>query len=200
MPVLAMQVTIPKAYQNLLLQTPVSRPIAIGLDNPSETAIATRGTDLFSFRREGLQITTRPIGYHGKEGTWVVVVAFRIAGGPMAPREGAVYFNPKRADDYRLLQHLATQERLRFLFLSTRLKIVVGQTAGWFVQHRQEVRTVLAQIGHSRSNESPARETDFDFEGAKSEFLKLYSVTTLLTAHPRSAGRLSSTFQGVVLD
>src|SRR2546427_7102186 len=155
-----MKTTISPAYRTLLLQQPTVTPILVRLEKSADTALAIRVTDLFSFRRQGLPITARAIGYQGKEGTWVVTVAFRIAGTPVAPLEGVAYANPRHEDDLRLLQSLATQERLPFLFLSPHLKVVVRQEATWSVHHRQDVRLLLAQVAHAQTNKRLARDED----------------------------------------
>ncbi|MBI3303308.1 MAG: hypothetical protein HYZ72_14680 [Deltaproteobacteria bacterium] len=195
-----MKASIPQTYRAALLQLPVLTPILIGLEKPEETGLAMRVPNLFSFRRAGIPISIRPVGYQGKEGTWVVVIAFGIAAERTPLMEGAVYVNPLQEDEHRLLQHLAKQERLPFLFLSPRLKVAVRQDAGWSVYHRQEVRMLLAQMGHSRPDKKPVREVDPDFERARKEFESLYSVKTLLAAHTHSDVWVSSSFRGVVLD
>ena len=129
-----------------------------------------------------------------------MAVAFRIAGTPIAPLEGVVSLNPRHEDDLHLLQSLATQERLPFLFLSPHLKVVIRQEAIWSVHHRQEVRLLLAQVAHSQPTQRPAEGEDLDFERARKEFQDLYSVSTLLAVHPRREVRVSSPFRGVVLE
>ena len=195
-----MKTTISPAYRTLLLQQPAVTPILVRLEKSADTALAMRVADLFSFRRQGLPITARAIGYQGKEGTWVVTVAFRVAGTPVALLEGVAYANPRHEDDLFLLQSLATQERLPFLFLSPHLKVVIRQEATWSVHHRQEVRLLLAQVAHAQTNKRLARDEDLDFARARKEFQELYSVSTLLTAHPRKDMRVPSPFRGVVLE
>jgi hypothetical protein len=196
----SMKANIPQAYRTALLQRPLSTPTLIGLEKPEETAVAMRVTDLFSFRRQGIPITTRAIGYQGKEGIWVVAVAFCLARNPAAPFAGVAYVNPRQASDLHLLQCLAKQERLPFLFLSPHLKVTVRQNASWDVHHRQEVRLLLAQIGHLRSVQETAGSMDPDFECARQEFQRLYSVKTLLAVRTQGDARTSSPFRGVVLD
>src|SRR5712691_5467353 len=191
-----MKTTISQAYRTLLLQQPTATPILVRLEKSEDTALAMRVTDLFSFRRQGLPITVKAIGYQGKEGTWVVTVAFRIAGTPVAPFEGAAYANPRQEDGLRLLQRLATQERLPFFFLSPHLKVVVRQEAGWSVHHRQEVRLLLVQMAHVQTNKRLTGGEDLDFERAKKEFQDLYSIKTLIVVNPRSEVRFSSPFRG----
>lgn len=195
-----MKVRIPQAYRTVLLQQPVSTPLLVGLENPTETALALRVTDLFSLRRQRRSITVWPIGYQGKEGPWLVAIAFCVGNDPAAPLEDAAYMNPRQADDHRLLQHLATQERLPFLFLSPRLTVAAGHGAPWSVQHRQEVRMLLARIEHSLPGEELTGSVDPDFERVKQEFQGLDAIKTLLTLHTHSDVRLSAPFRGVVLD
>lgn len=195
-----MKTLISPAYRASLLQQPTATPILVHLEKSADTALAMRVADLFSFRRQGLPITARAIGYQGKEGTWVVTVAFRIAGTAVVPLEGVAYANPRHEDDFHLLQSLAMQERLPFLFLSPRLKVVLRQEAAWSVHHRQEVRLLLAQVAHAQTNKRRAGDEDRDFDRARKEFQELYSVSTLLAAHPRKDMRVSSPFRGVVLE
>ena len=195
-----MKTLISPAHRALLLQQPTATPILVRLEKSADTALAMRVTDLFSFRRQGLPITARAIGYQAKEGTWVVAVVFRIAGTPVTPLEGAAYVNPRHEDDLHLLQSLATQERLPFLFLSPHVKVVIRQEATWSVHHRQEVRLLLAQVAHAQTHNRPAGDEDHDFARARKEFQDLYSVSTLLAVHPRKDMRVSSPFRGVVLE
>jgi hypothetical protein len=195
-----MKVDLPKAYRTSLLQAPLSTPTLITLENPIETALALRVADLFSFRRQGLPISARPFGYHGKEGVWVAAVVFRVVRALVAPLEGAVYLNPRQGIDLQLLEHLAKQERLPFCFLSPHLKVTVRRDAPWSVYHRQEVRTLLAQIGHSHPHNRLAEGEDLDFERARKEFASLYPEETLLSTRFQGDRRVSSFFRGVVLD
>ena len=195
-----MKATLVRAHRTALLQTSLATPVLIDLEKSQETALAIRVADLFSFRRQGLPSRVRAIGYQGKEGTWMVAVAFRITGTPVAPFAGAAYVNPRQEDGQRLLQRLAMQERLPFLFFSPHLRVVVRQEAGWSVHHRQEVRLLLAQIAQAQTDKRLTGSEDLDFDRAKKEFQDLYSIRTLLAAHPRSEVRLSSPFRGVVLE
>jgi hypothetical protein len=194
-----MTVSIAPIYHTALLQTPLSTPTLIGLEKSDETALALRVADLFSFRRPGLPITARPIGYQGKEGPWVVVLAFAMKREILPLREGAVYVDPLQDEGHLLLQRLGKQDRFPFLFCSPRLKVVVSQDAPWSVQHRQEIRLILAQIGH-RSHYRSGESSNADFERAKQEFQRLYSLRTFLTIPPRSELHGSPHFRGVVLD
>jgi hypothetical protein len=194
-----MTVSIAQIYHTALLQTPLLTPSLIGLEKSDETALALRVTDLFSFRRPGLPITARPIGYQGKEGPWVVVLAFALKRESLPVQYGAVYVDPLQDEGHLLLQRLGKQERLPFLFCSPRLKIVVSHDAPWSVHHRQEIRLILAQIGH-RSHHRARDSASADFERAKQEFQRLYSLRTFLTIPPRSEPRGSPHFRGVVLD
>lgn len=197
---LPMKVSIPQSYRAVLLQTPPATPICISLGNPAETALAMRVAELFSFRRAGIAITAKPVGYQGKEGIWVVALAFRVASRPAAPFESVAYLNPRRAEDLLLLQHLTKQDQLPFVFFSPHLKVSVRQAAPWSVEQRYEVRMLLARFDHGKREREQGNETDPDFEKAKAEFRRLYSVRTLLSAHPQREAHISSPFRGAVLD
>lgn len=159
-----------------------------------------RVDDLFSFRRQDLAITTRPVGYHGKEGTWMVAVVFRIVGIPTSPLEGAAYVNPWRENDFQLLQQLGQQERLPFLFLRPQLTVTVRHEAQWTVHHRREIRLVLAQVTHSQGSHTSAADGDRAFESVRQEFARLYSVKNLLAFRAPQDVHVSSSFRGVVLE
>ena len=66
-----MKATLVQAHRTALLQTLLATPVLVGLEKSQETALAMRVTDLFSFRRQGLPITVKAIGYQGKEGTQI---------------------------------------------------------------------------------------------------------------------------------
>jgi hypothetical protein len=129
-----------------------------------------------------------------------VAIAFRIAGIPVASLEDVVYINPQCEADFSLLQSLAMQERLPFLFLSPHLKIVIRQEALWSVHHRQEVRLLLTQVSHTQTKRRLGEGEDRDFARAQKEFQELYSVSTLLAVHPRKDVRVPALFRGVVLE
>jgi len=195
-----MKVNLPRLYQAVLLQTPVLTPMLARVEKSQQTVLAMRVTDLFSFRREDIAITVQPVGYQAKEGIWVVAIAFRLGGSSATPREGVAYMNPHKADDRVLLQHLAQQEQLPFIFFSLRLQVAVQQTASWSVHYRQEVRMLLARLEHSPMEKEPEGEREQDFEQAKREFQRLYSVNLLLLPHAQREVQISSSFHGAVLD
>ncbi|MEW6296788.1 MAG: hypothetical protein AB1671_03495 [Thermodesulfobacteriota bacterium] len=195
-----MRARIPRMYQAALLQLPLATPTLIRLDAPRQAALAMRVTDLFSFRRAGTALTAKLIGYHGKEGVWVVAVVFRLTGGRAGPCEGVACLNPKRADELSLLRQLTMQERLPVVFLSPRLTIAVGKDAPWPVQQRQEARLLLARLDSPAPEHETKGDGDPAYEAAKAEFRRLYPVTTLLLPHTEREAPLSSLFRGAVLD
>lgn len=189
------------ASRTTLLQTPLLTPITVSLEKPEETGLALRTANLFSFRRQDLPLLVRPISYQGKEGIWVTAIAFRIAGSRNDSLEGAAYLNPRNAYDLRLLQHLTKQDRFPVLFFSPSLRVVISQAAKWTVHQRQELRVMLAQAAHARIGDAISRrETDPDFERARQEFQKVYSIEKLLTLQTPGTVRVSSPFRGAVLD
>jgi hypothetical protein len=171
------------------------------LEKSEETGLALRTANLFSFRRQGLPRLVRPLSYQGKEGIWLAALAFRIAGSRTDSLEGAAYLNPRNAYDLRLLQHLTKQDRFPVLFFSPTLRVVISQSAEWTVHQRQELRVMLVQATHVRvSGAISRRETDPDFERARQEFEKIYSIEKLLTLQTAGTVRVSSPFRGAVLD
>jgi hypothetical protein len=183
-----------------LLRAPLQTPLVVGLEKPEETALAFRTTDLFSFRRSGLSLTVKPIGYQGKEGAWVVAIIFRISDLPTGALEGAAYLNPRKVHDLQLLQSLTKQERVLLFSYSPRLRGMVSRTAAWTVDQRQDLRLILAQMSRAPFGSHLEHETDPDFERVRQEFERIYTVKNLLTTRVTEDVRVSSPFKGAVLD
>ncbi len=205
-----MKVNLAKAYHTRLLQHEFYTPILIGLERRQETGLALRVHNLFSFRREGVPIIVRLVGYQGQEGVWLIAVAFRIATDVQLQLEGVAYLNPRRSADYRLFQNLATQDGFPLLFLNDNLKVGVGQEVVWSVYNRQQVRVLLHQLDHvlpevvgqgRHGHQEQTEQPDAAFEAARAEFHTRHSVETLLAAQPHVNGTsIAPSFQGVVLE
>jgi hypothetical protein len=172
----------------------------VSLEKPEETGLALRIANLFSFRRPGLPLLVRPLSYQGKEGIWLAALAFRIAGSRTASLAGAAYLNPRNAYDLRLLHHLTKQDRFPVLFFSPTLRVIISQAAEWTVHQRQELRVMLTQAAHAPVGGATSKEADPDFERARQEFEKIYSIEKLLTLQTARTVRVSSPFRGAVLD
>jgi len=165
------------------------------------TLRARRVIKLITFRRAGLSANVQLFGYQAKEGVWVIVVAFRLLGFPVAPLEGIVYLNPYKAPTMDLLLRLAKQERFPFAFCSPHLKVMVSQQAPWSVYQRQEVRLLLSHFYHTASAQSPSvQQHDPEFERARREFERVYAGGNLLIPGLVDKPRLISPSQGVVLE
>ncbi|MGE0680104.1 MAG: hypothetical protein AB7P69_04205 [Candidatus Binatia bacterium] len=173
----------------------------MSLEKPEETGLALRTANLFSFRRQNLPLLVKPLSYQGKEGVWVAAIAFRIVGSRNDSFEGAIYLNPWSAYDLPLLQHLTKQDCFPVLFFSPTLRVAVSQAVEWTVHQRQELRVMLAQAAYACLDDAISkRETDPDFERARQEFEKVYSIEKLLTLQTAGTARVSSPFRGAVLD
>lgn len=184
-----------------LLQTPLLTPIPVSLAKTEETGLALRTANLFSFRRQDLPLLVKLLSYQGKEGVWVAAIAFRLVGSRHDRLEGATYLNPRNASDLRLLHHLTKQDHLPVLFFSPTLRVVIRQAAEWTVHQRQELRVMLTQAAPARiGGATSGKEADPDFERARREFEKVYSIEKLLTLQTAGAVRASSPFRGAVLD
>ena len=204
-----MKVNLAQAYHARLLQHEFYTPILIGLERRQETGLALRVHDLFSFRREGMPITVRLVGYQGREGVWLIAVAFRLAitTDVQSQLEGVAYLNPRRSADYRLFQNLAKQNGFPLLFLNDNLKVGVGQEVVWSVYNRQQVRVLLHQLDHilpevvGQGRQEQRKQEDTVFGAVCTEFQTRHSVETLLATQPHANGMsISPSFQGVVLE
>ena len=124
-----MKVHFTPASTEVLRQSPLYSPVLVTTNQNGahgETAFAMRVDELFSFRRPLRSFLLKYIGYQGKEGIWVVAVAFRL--GTVADRqlEGRVYLNPRWQADYIVLQSMALQENVSF-FLQINDSIIQSQ-------------------------------------------------------------------------
>ena len=196
-----MKVNVAAGYHARLRRQAFYTPILVGLAGRRKTGLAMRVPALFSFRREGLPITVRLIGYQGREGVWLVAVAFRIAADARFLLEGIAYLNPHQADDYHLLHNLAQQEGFPLIFLNDSLKVGVGQEVVWSVYNRQQVRVLLHQLDHVLPELREDGAVDPAFSAIRREFHTCHSVQTLLATQPHVTGvSFGPSFRGVVLE
>ena len=175
-----MRIDLPDSMRSVLRRAPVYTPALIGLEGSEELALAMRVENLAPFRRADLLITVRLVVWCSDQGTWVVVIAFRVVDDPRNPCEGDAYLNPRQAADHTLLHRLARQERFPLLFLSKDLLEAVGKQVSWSPQQRGEVAAVLASVERSLTGSLGAGKWDPDFERAKVEFQRRYTVADLL--------------------
>ncbi len=196
-----MKINVATGYHARLRRQAFYTPTLVGLSGRRKTGLAMRVRELFSFRREGLPITVRLVGYQGREGVWLIAVAFRIAADAQSLLEGIAYLNPRQADDYHLLHNLAQQEGFPLLFLNESLKVGVGQEVVWSVYNRQQVRILLHQLDHVLPELREGGGADTAFNAVHQDFHARHSVQTLLAAQPHVTGvSFGSSFRGVVLE
>ncbi len=207
-----MKVHFTPASAEALRQTPLFSPVLVTTKQNGahgETAFAMRVDELFSFRRPPQSFLLKCIGYQGKEGIWVVAVAFLL--GTVADRwlEGRVYLNPRRQADYIVLQSMALQEHVSFFFVNESLGSAVPQDRTWSVEERYGVRLLLSQIeraGHAaQSGQSELENTlrgedDPEFDCAKEKFHTRVSLCALLATRTSLGQAVSPVFRGAVLE
>jgi hypothetical protein len=140
------------------------------------------------------------VGTQGKEGVWIVAVAFCVSGSRSFSSEGIAYLNPRQEEGRHLLRALTLQEWLPLLFFSLPLTVAVRQDTAWSVSHRQEARVLLSQIDYALRGKLLHGERDSDFERARDEFHQQYTAAQLLSEHEGHTPSISSPLRGVVLE
>ncbi len=184
----------------LLLHEPLDTPVLVHLEKGKEVGVALRVGELFSFRRKGIPVCIRPVGWQGKEGIWVVALVFRMLKGRNTPWEAGAYLNPRKKGGLEILRYLTKQERLPFFFLTPDLRTMIRREVLWSSGQRQEVRRLLLQIEHSATTPLLEEGEDREFEEAKGQFQRLYSVQALLATQGQRTTRIVCPFRGAVLD
>lgn len=207
-----MKVHLAPASAEALRQAPLYGPVLVTTNRNCahrETALAMRVDELFSFRRPLQPFLLKCIGHQGKEGVWVVAVAFRLGTVSDRQLEGRVYLNPRRQADYTLLQYMALQEHVSFFFVNDTFSSAVTQDRTWSVEERYGVRLLLSQIdragqtdqsGQSELGNKTQGEGDPEFVCAKEEFHTCVSLHTLLATRTPLGPAVSPVFRGVVLE
>jgi len=167
----------------------------VELRGGSETALAMRVEEVFSYRRPLQPFLLNCVGYQAKGGVWVVTFAFQLGTESERHVAGRVYLNPLQNEDAVLLQHLALQERFVFVFLNSSLSGGVSQERVWSMEERYRVRLLLSQTGRAVS-QRPANM--LEFERAKAEFDARFSLSHLLATRTPIGRAVSSFFHGAV--
>ena len=194
-----MKVNLPPLWQARLLTLPRSIPLLLPWGHTSDEVLAIPVDTLFRYRRVDLSTTVRLVGTQGKEGVWIVAVAFRVIGSRSFSSEGLAYLNPRQEEGRQLLRAFTLQERLPLIFLPP-LTVAVRQETAWSVSHRQEARLLLAQVDYTVGGRMLHGERDSDFERTRDEFQQEYTAALLLSGQQGCETLLSSPLRGVVLD
>ena len=129
-----------------LSTTALHVPSIVELDGEREIALAMRVSEIFSSRRPFQPFALNCLGYQAKEGMWVVVLAFRLGTKPERCLSGRVYLDPLQDAEFALVQHLAIQERLVFIFWNETLSGAVGHERAWSMEERYRARLLLGQV------------------------------------------------------
>jgi hypothetical protein len=161
------------SVRQALLTFPVYTPVTLGVNDMC--AIVLRVERLAPFRPP-LPIVARLVAWQDSHEIWVVAIAFRVSDRTGDPLTGDVYFNPRQQEDRRLLEYLASQERLAFFFCNKPLTEVIGKAARWGAIQRDEVAAFLSRLpaAHLTGDFDP------DFERAKQAFQARYTVMDIL--------------------
>ena len=92
-----MKVNLPPQWKARLLTLPMAIPLLLPWGHSSdESALAIPVDTLFRYRRVDLSTAVRLVGTQGKEGVWIVAIAFRIIASGGFSSEGLAYLNPRQ--------------------------------------------------------------------------------------------------------
>ena len=180
-----------------LRTTAPDSPTVVELRGGSETALAMRVEEVFSYRRPLQPFFLNCIGYQAEGGVWVVTLAFQLEAESERCVAGRVYLNPLCNPDAVFLQHLALQERFVFVFLNSALSGGVSQERVWSMEERYRVRLLLSQTGCAVSRQ-PADTPEF--ERATAEFESRFSLSHLLATRTPIRGTALPFFHGALLE
>lgn len=183
-----------RSLQRLQTTAPDS-PTVVELRGGSETALAMRVEEVFSYRRPLQPFVLNCIGYQATGGVWIVTLAFQLGTESERPVAGLIYLNPLRNEDAVFLHHLALQERVVFVFLNPALSSGVGQERAWSLEERYRVRLLLSQTERAVSQQT---ENTPEFERATAEFDARFSLSDLLANRTLIGGTAPSFFLGAI--
>ncbi len=170
-------------------------PTLVELRGGSETALAMRVADIFSYRRPLQPFVLNCIGYQATGGVWIVTLAFQLGAESERRVAGRVYLNPLHNEEAVFLRHLALQERVVFVFLNPSLSGGVSQERAWSLEERYGVRLLLGQTERSVSQQ-PVNTPEF--ERAKAEFDARFSLSDLLATRTSIGGTAPPFFLGAI--
>lgn len=183
-----------RSLQRLQTTAPDS-PSVVELRGGSETALAMRVEEVFSYRRPLQPFVLNCIGYQATGGVWVVTLAFQLGTESERHVAGCVYLNPLCNEDAVSLRHLALQERVVFVFLNPSLSGGVSQERVWSMEERYGVRLLLSQTEREVSQQTANTP---EFERAKAEFDARFSLSDLLANRTPIGGTAASFFLGAI--
>ncbi len=183
-----------RSLQRLQTTAPDS-PTVVELRGGSETVLAMRVEEVFSYRRPLQPFVLNCIGYQATGGVWIVTLAFQLGAESERPVAGLIYLNPLRNEDAVFLHHLALQERVVFIFLNPALSSGVSQERAWSLEERYRVRLLLSQTERAVSQQT---ENTPEFERAKAEFEARFSLSDLLANRTPIGGTAPSFFLGAI--
>jgi hypothetical protein len=166
--------------RSLLLKIPTFTPTLLATGEL--LSLVLRVDKLQPFRKP-FPLTLRFTAWCAESGTWICAMAFRVADHPTDPLEGDAYLNPRQQGDWENLERLARQEKFPFIFCNSLLTEAVGKAIPWPASQRAEIQAAIELIAPSVPGKIHGS-FDPEFQAAKAEFQKLFSVSELL-ALPR---------------
>lgn len=129
--------------------------------------------------RKPLPLMARVVAWQHSGGAWVVAVAFRVTDNLKDPMEGDAYLNPRQAEDWENIKRLSRQDKFPFIFCNSSLTEATGKAVPWTPQQHGEVQKLIDTIDPELAGRLSGS-YDPDFQVAKQEFQKLFTVGELL--------------------
>lgn len=175
-----MKVELLEHFRSFLLRAPCYTSVFMTVREWSEPVLAMRVEELSSFQKGEYRTRVGVRAWRDRQGTWVVAVPFQIHITPSLCVQGMPCLNPRHVVDYEVIQKFASEEYLRFLFLSADLEEVDDVQVPWPVPQRAHVRHVLTKIDLTLTGEKLTSVFDPDFEQARRKLTA--SIATALRA------------------
>src|SRR5262245_54113147 len=171
-----MKVQLLDYFRSFLLHSPPYTSTFLVVQEWDEPVLVMRVEDLSQFQQGKYRVRLGFQTWQSKSGTWVVAVPFCLEVHPQLQVKGIPCLNPRRATDYDIIEKFAKEDRVRFLFLSSRLDDATDIEVPWPSVQQAEVRRLIQTTDQALLGERFTSSFDPDFEQARQEFLALLAA------------------------
>jgi hypothetical protein len=175
-----MKVQLLDYFRSFLLHSPPYTSTFFVVQEWDEPVLVMRVEDLSLFRQERYRARLGFQTWQSKSGTWVVAVPFDLEVHPQLQVKGIPCLNPRRAIDYDIIEKFGKEDRIRFLFLSSRLDDAADIEVPWPSAQQAKVRRLIQTTDQTLLGKRLTSSFDPDFEQAKQEFLALLAAVDFL--------------------
>ena len=174
-----MKVHLQEYFRAFLLRSPFYTSTFLTTQECQAPIIVMRVEELYLFEQKGYRARVGFRTWRNEQQTWIVAVPFCLELSPQLKVEGLLYLNPRRAADYAIVERFATEDYIRFLFLSSDLNDALSAKVHWSGAQREKVRQMVQVMDSAIVGEKLSSVFDPDFEQARQEFQALLSTLEL---------------------